>query len=123
MKIPTQLEYLPSDNLGSFFQRLQKAWNQLCSAVNGQLSFGTTSPNGTPLPGNMKGQMVITGTPVSPNVEFQVIHNLGYVPLGYLVIQRNANCVIYNGTTAWTGQSIFLKCSTASAEIILFVLG
>lgn len=59
-----------------------------------------------------------TGTANSENT---VNHTLRRVPLGYIVISRTSAGVIYNGSTAWTVDDIFIKSTTANNNIKLLL--
>ena len=60
-------------------------------------------------------------TPASPNTEFSIVHNLGFVPNRFWVTNMNANANIYSSGTPWTSTTIYLKCSGSSVGISLFV--
>lgn len=55
------------------------------------------------------------------DTEFEVSHNLGRIPNGYLVTSIDVAGIIYIGTTAWTTTAIYLKCNAANAAITLQV--
>lgn len=68
--------------------------------VNGRLRF--------------KANLRATGplTVALTTAESAVAHNLGVVPTGFLVVGLSANAVVFNGTKAWTGDTIYLRAST-----------
>jgi hypothetical protein len=82
------------------------------------ISFGTEI-NGDDQ--NIAGQMVEVGLTGAANTQFTVTHNLGRVPLFYDVKYNNTAGVVYDSGTAWTTTQVFLKCSAASAKLILFI--
>jgi hypothetical protein len=51
--------------------------------------------------------------------EIGVSHNLGRVPVGYLVIGKSANMNVYNGVNNWTMKSLFLRSDAAGVATIL----
>lgn len=53
----------------------------------------------------------------TPDTEDTVSHNLGKTPTGFLVYSIDKGGVVYNGTTSWDADNIYLKCTTASTEI------
>ena len=53
-------------------------------------------------------------TPVAPDTEFQVPHNLGIVPRGFRVLFKDKYSDFRTAGTAWTTTYITLKCDTAS---------
>ena len=68
-----------------------------------------------------KRQFADVTTPGS-DVEFEITHGLGYIPLGYLVISSDKAGHVYNSTTAWTAEKIYLKCnvSTTIIRVLIF---
>lgn len=56
------------------------------------------------------------------DVEYEVTHNLGFIPLGYLVISQDKPAATYRSITAWTAEKIYLKSnlSTVAARIMVF---
>ena len=72
---------------------------------------------------NIAGAMVTPGIPFIPDTEFPVEHNLGIVPIGYIVVYMDFPTIIYDSTiTPWDTTNIYLKASS-NANIIIFVLG
>lgn len=67
------------------------------------------------------GGLIVPATFGAANTELAVIHNLGYVPNGYLVIQNSNGGVIYTSTTAATATTIYLKSTVASTAVTLIV--
>jgi len=97
----------------------------LAQAINGGLDFGvSTQTTPAQYSGNISGQWANVTAPVTPNTEFAIPHSLGRVPSFYLWNSDRA-CRIYqlpNTGTAWTLNSVFLKCDTASAVLRIFLL-
>src|SRR5882672_12811472 len=90
-------------------------YQDVAKALNGNISFGspvdpTVNSSGVDSV-NIQGKWVKVTSPVTPNTEFAVTHNLDYVPVGYDIKRQDKACSIYDGTTAWTRTQIFLKCS------------
>lgn len=56
------------------------------------------------------------------NTETIFNHNLGRVPVGYIVVKLDKAATIYSGTTAWTSSTISLKSDviTTGFSVILF---
>lgn len=69
----------------------------------------------------LKYQNVSVTTHGTANTEFSVAHGLGVVPLGYIVISRDKAAVIYDSTTAWDREKIYLKANTATVVIRLLI--
>lgn len=85
---------------------------------NGHLGFG----DGTSTD-NIFGTFVTYVSNAAPNTEDTITHNLGFVPIGYLVMSLDKGAVIYKGTTAWTTSLMYLKSNTATTTALLFILG
>lgn len=98
-------------------QNLQTILEQNAKVLDGNIQFGTVGSIG-----NMKGFMAAGVTPGVANTEFTVTHNLGVVPVGYLVMSVDQAAIIYKSTTVWTGTAIFLKCNATNVNYVLFVL-
>ena len=53
------------------------------------------------------------------DTEFELEHNLGRVPAGFIIIKKDKAGTIYDSGTAWTKNSVFLKCDKSSMTFIL----
>lgn len=71
---------------------------------------------GDQYPGNVQS-VTFTGA----GVEVQVLHGLGRVPDGYLVLSRSASVIIYDGASANTDSIGFLRASGAGTATVLFL--
>ncbi len=89
--------------------------------LDGNVSFGATNINKNNRGRNIDSTMVNGVTPGGANTEFAVTHTLGRVPVTFFGHTDNGG-VLYKGTTAWTKTTIFLKCTTASANYQLVVI-
>lgn len=73
---------------------------------------------------NIATGKIITGkvSHGTPGTEFSFSHNLGRVPIGYVVIGKDKASSIYNGSTANTNALLYLKCDTATVtfDVIVF---
>jgi hypothetical protein len=104
--------------LQGYVTMLTKSWEQLAKLVNGQVSFG----NGVTRD-NIQGNWFIVTTPGTPNTDFVVNHNLGYIPVGVLVMGKGASVDVYNSpTTVGTPTQITLRATVASVVVRLFIL-
>lgn len=92
--------------------------------LSGRIRFGannTVTNKGE----NILGQFVTYTTNVTPNTEDIIPHQLGSVPIGYIVVSKDKAGDVYqkaNTGTVWTASSIYLKCSVASVSVTLFLL-
>lgn len=101
----------------TFIFMIAKMWRNLTTKViNGHISFG----DGTHTD-NIDGVWSPVTAPVAPNTDFTVTHNLGRVPVGYLVMQKDRAVDIYTGSVAATKTQITLRATVASAVINLFI--
>lgn len=94
--------------------------NQLFTALNGRLQFGTatTGFDGVNIQGKYK-----QFTTTTANTEVTVAHGLGYVPNGRLVIWQDVAGSLYQGPstgTAWTSTNAYFKADTANVTFMVF---
>ena len=57
----------------------------------------------------------------TPGTEFSVSHTLGKVPIGYIVCGQNGAGSVYDGTTANTATTLFLKSDVGGVVFRLIV--
>jgi len=115
LRIASQLDFI---DVKSHFQgMLAKYWQQLARIVNGNISFGdgTTADN-------INGVFASAAVPGTPNTNFVITHNLGRIPVGYLVLGKTAAGDIYDGTVAATKTTLTLRASVASFTVRLFII-
>lgn len=95
----------------------------LFNCLQGRVRFGAgTSGNDGE---NMSGQFLTITTNGTPNTESIFSHNIGAVPVGYLIVWQDKAGSLYQGPTtgtAWSSTAISLKCSVASVKFQLFIL-
>lgn len=99
-------------------------FKNICLALQGRLRFGGNS-TGNSAGENIMGQFITYTTNATPNTEDTINHQLGSIPIGYLIISKSKSCDIYqqaNTGTSWTSSKIFLKSTVASTSITLFLL-
>lgn len=113
--------------LPALLVKLYQSIQDLFQRFNGHISLGIRK-NGHRV-GNLDAQYIIDFlSPVEADVEFEVPHGLGRVPVGYLVISRDRPVVIYDGKPpkGWTDKSLWLKASgsllCAEAEVTFSLL-
>lgn len=101
---------------------LTKAWQQLASVVNNNLSFGNPS-----LPlieggiDNIDGAWCAFNTGAG-GVDIVLTHNLLRLPVGYIVMSLSGACSIYTGVGAWTDTTITLRGSVGGVTGYVFVI-
>lgn len=87
----------------------------LIAKVNGMVSFGSAL---TGHRGNLDVAHTDVITPSVANTEFPVVHTLGRVPVGAVLVRRDKVVNIYDSSVgSWTETMIFLKADAASATI------
>ena len=97
-------------------------WANLENTVNNGIEFGVPPAGGTGgAQGNIKGSWITVTTPVTPDTDFTVTHNLGTTPVGIDVKQKNASCDVYTGSVAATKSEITLRATSAGTNLVLFV--
>ena len=57
----------------------------------------------------------------SADDEFSLTHHLNRQPSGFIKINSDEACNLYDSGTAWTDELIYLKCDTANVEIKVLV--
>ena len=77
---------------------------------------------GSGIAGNLDAVYVAYTSHATANTEDTVTHNLGRVPVGYLVIDRDKAGMVYSSNkAAWTTTTMRLKCDVASTTATLLV--
>jgi len=71
--------------------------------------------------GNIEGERISFTSSATVDAENTISHHLGRTPIGYDVEKRDKAGVVYNGTTAWTKDKIYLKVNVASVQITIFI--
>lgn len=72
---------------------------------------------------NIYGRWLPIELPAIANTEMIANHDLGTIPVGYIVVRRDKAGVVYDGVTPWTTTQISLKSNQASLVALIFVLG
>jgi len=63
-------------------------------------------------------------TPSTANSEFTVsVSGFNRTPIGYEVIKQDKAVNVYNGSTTWAKDTLYLKASVATASITVRVIG
>jgi len=100
------------DLLKRLLQILEEWQQNLKSILDGGLSFED----------NMDVSLVTVTSDATPGTEFSVSHGLGKVPTGYIVYKQGGAGTIYNGPTANTATTLYLRsdASSTSFSVIVF---
>lgn len=82
----------------------------IITLVNGKLTFSDNF---------LAQQLPVTF--IAAATDTGVVHTLGFVPNGYIVVSKSGDFNIYDGATANTSSVLYLRASGAvSASIIVF---
>lgn len=71
---------------------------------------------------NIAGEFQSFTTSATPDNENTILHTIGSIPVGYIVLTQNKAASLYLGTTAWTSARVYLKCNVASTAFKIFLL-
>jgi hypothetical protein len=105
---------------GTYEDQLDTDIKNLYLWSNGRVRFGSgvDGERGENISGEFQ---TYTSNAVADTAD-SIIHTLGSVPIGFIVVRRDKGGVVYDSGTAWTSTTISLKCSTASTVVTIFLL-
>ena len=101
-------------------KNLHKAWSELARVFNGHVSFGNNTEAKDPSQ-NIDGVWLNFVTP-TPDTDFTVDHNLGRLPVGYIVMTKTAPVDIYTGSMLATATQLTLRATNNAVAVALFVI-
>ena len=76
---------------------------------------------GISLDDNVDCRRVSVASHATPGTEFSVAHTLGKIPTGYWVYGQTGAGTLYDGASAWTATTLYLK-SDASAKTFRLIV-
>src|SRR5437016_1400657 len=121
MKIAPNLQFAVIEptkkSLENFVRMIRSVYQNFTTAFNGNIGFG----DGTNLD-NINGSWINVVAPVAPNTDFTVNHNLGRIPSGYWIMQKDRACDVYTGSVGATTTQLTLRANVASAVLRIFVI-
>ena len=83
---------------------------EIAKIINGEISFNE----------NVKGAYIEA---TLFGEETTIYHGLGYIPVGFLVVNKNAPADIWGVRVKdWTNESLFLGSNVENLEVRLFVM-
>jgi len=88
----------PTDKLSVVVTRFLKL---LVTQFNGNVQFNQ----------NIKSSSLLTANFTAINTDLVITHNLGQLPVGYLIVGLSAAMIVYTGSVAWTSNTICLRSS------------
>ena len=99
--------------VGTPVQEGLRRWNEINAKVlAGNVSFGSSN---TDAGKNIQCWHGSGTTPGTPNTNFTVTHNLGYIPATIVGQDTNNGGLLGRGSVAWTKTQATLRCTTVSA--------
>ena len=72
--------------------------------------------------GNATNPVVVVVSPVAPDTEFSVAHNLGRIPKGWHIISQNAPGSLYRGDKSADTEKVYFKCSGVKVSLSIIFL-
>lgn len=112
-------EVLPDkESLLAYARQIQRVYQNLAFILNGQVGFGQDGVTRD----NIDGNWINVVTPVAPNTDFTIDHNLLRLPVGYLLMRTDRAVNIYNGSLADSKTQITLRADVASVAVRLFII-
>lgn len=120
MIIAKQTSMSSRENVRELDKFINKDLRNLFLLAQGRIRFGTGTDGDRGE--NISGEWQVVSDTGVADTEFAVSHNLGAVPIGYLVMKISNGGVIYDSGTAWTSSVIYLKSSAANSAVTLFLI-
>jgi len=94
----------------------RKFKDQVHKILDGNVDYGDGVNRG-----NIAGNWITVVSPGVANTEFNFLHKLNKLPVGYHIMRRNNSGLVYDGVTAWTTTTMYLKCTVATQTMTIFV--
>lgn len=112
-------KYVTDDGKGDI-RNVDRDLNNIFLCLQGRVRFGEgiSGHDGE----NIDGEWQVIPDTGNADTQFVVNHDLGSIPIGYLVTTINKGGVVYDSGTPWSSNAIYLKCSAANAKVTLFLL-
>jgi len=105
-----------------FPQDVRNFDRELVTALgNWNLTLKAILDRGISFDDNMDANRVSVTTHATPGTEFSVAHGLGKIPAGYIVAGQDGAGSVYDGATANTSTTLYLKSDVASKIFRLIV--
>ena len=95
---------------------LNDTLNQISKVLN-NIEFGGVGTNE-----NVSCVLKTATTPSPSATEFSITHDLGRIPVGFIVVNKDKYCDVMTSGTAWTTSLIYLKCNAATAAITVLII-
>lgn len=104
------------------FDKLRTFDKDLLTALsNWSLILKSILDGGISFKDNVDATQVSVTSHGTPGTEFSVAHELGKIPVGYVVMGRDGSGTVYDGTTSNTKTDLYLKSDVASKTFRLLI--
>lgn len=120
MVVTKDVTFNSQGDLQSQVTRLDANLAKLFQLAQGRIRFGDGGDG--EFGENMSGQFQVVADSGTANTEFSVSHNLGVIPIGFLVTLINKGGVVYTSGTTWTTSTVYFKCTTANTALTVFLI-
>ena len=124
MRVQDRIIFDDQMNQETMSKMLNDNFIQINAALQGRIRFGSTDAQfvDKQTSENIDGRFVVYTTNGTANTEDAVAHSLGSKPKGFLVMRVDKGGVVYDSGTTWTSTQLFLKCTTTSTLVTLFLI-
>lgn len=96
-----------------FKPKCSEVISEIVSTCNGGLEFDK----------NIMSQTVTVTFPSSANSEIAISHSLNKEISDYIICKKSVACDVYDGVSASTKRTVYLKCSVANAVVKIILKG
>lgn len=93
----------------------------LTSLSNWAMVLKSILDGGISINDNFDASQVSVVSHATPGTEFSVAHGLGKIPLGYIITGQNGAGGVYDGSTANSRTTLYLKSDVASKTFRILV--
>jgi hypothetical protein len=71
---------------------------------------------------NVDASVISVTSDATPGTEFSVLHGLGKIPSGYIVMGQDGSGSVYDGSTSNTNATLYLKSNASSVTFKLLIV-
>lgn len=104
------------------FDKLRTFDKELITALsNWSMVLKSILDGGISIKDNVDASQVSVVSHATPGTEFSIAHGLGKIPEGYIVTGQNGAGSVYDGATANSKTTLYLKSDVASKTFRLLV--
>jgi hypothetical protein len=103
--------------MDSFVSTVSDVLAEHAKVINGGLGFGDGIDYD-----NLMGKWISYTTNSTKDTEDTLTHNLGAIPIGFILLKPPTSGAINRGATTWTTSRLYLQCSAAAQTAEIFVI-